>query len=1003
MAYQSELELRVKVVTKELDELEQRLNKLKNVNPFDVSGARKRSGGQAKQQLELKRAELNVDKSRLQLEQRLAVGRVKELNDRTKLVALLRQGQKIQASYARDSERAAAAARKQKSSAASSAIIGGAFPLLFGQGIGAAAGGGVGGAAGGFAGGQFGFGLSLVGTALGAAVDSFIENAGKLASSLKSPEEALKALETAGFTVSEKTKQAVDTLLEFGDVIGAQNIVFAELARTFGPDAVNQLAAYDQEQKKLNQTLEGLKAQLASELLPTLLGAAKAINVLKDSLGGITSIIPDWLKTFVDMGVKSTNVVGQIQLLLTEIGKITGRTEGPRAKAELSNLDERKQAELRLQQFKRQQELLTNAKTVQDIVLSYKKADADRAKQQRNYIRQAADIAENYEKQLASLREKVEDRILQLRLKAIAEENRALDIQGQNRLKRLDIEHQQALLQLQEQQASTGKRSDVAELERELTQIFQEYEKNSLSVEEQKAKLARDSALEVMKLELENEKFKVDIAKQVSQLNISTAKQVRAINENIAQRNNEVSRLSFAATKEENRIRLRGIDAEFKLLESQFKLLQEVSSEEQKSTISDIISDIGTALNDVKKAITFVQDVKPPKKISEVAGPALGGVSTARSDIEFERVLQARAKALQEQLNALDLQSAKGLTDLQTRLAAERNKSIDATNKLIYASNDALESQVNILNDLRSGYSKQQAAAVDAVRMQEKQQLRLIETYKEYIEKRIKQREGTIPVSQQAADPLLTTLRNELQLTEKTITQIDVAFLGLEQDAINATSSIAAYMQELGIGIYSVQDQVVSLATTIETEFASSMSSAIDVLVTGTGTVEETLQQMFNNIGKAFINMATQIIAKQLILITLQNLFRGLMTGQAPINPLKPLAITNPLVQQYDTSGNIPVVDIFEQRASGGPVGAGKTYMVGERGPELFVPKTSGAIIPNHALGGGTTSVTVNVDASGTNVSGNSNQASQLGKAISVAVQAELVKQKRPGGLLAGI
>lgn len=40
-------------------------------------------------------------------------------------------------------------------------------------------------------------------------------------------------------------------------------------------------------------------------------------------------------------------------------------------------------------------------------------------------------------------------------------------------------------------------------------------------------------------------------------------------------------------------------------------------------------------------------------------------------------------------------------------------------------------------------------------------------------------------------------------------------------------------------------------------------------------------------------------------------------------------------------------------RASGGPVDGGKTYLVGEQGPELFVPSSSGGIVPNHALGGG--------------------------------------------------
>ena len=39
-------------------------------------------------------------------------------------------------------------------------------------------------------------------------------------------------------------------------------------------------------------------------------------------------------------------------------------------------------------------------------------------------------------------------------------------------------------------------------------------------------------------------------------------------------------------------------------------------------------------------------------------------------------------------------------------------------------------------------------------------------------------------------------------------------------------------------------------------------------------------------------------------------------------------------------------------KAAGGPVSGGTTYMVGERGPELFTPSSSGTIIPNHRLGG---------------------------------------------------
>ena len=50
-------------------------------------------------------------------------------------------------------------------------------------------------------------------------------------------------------------------------------------------------------------------------------------------------------------------------------------------------------------------------------------------------------------------------------------------------------------------------------------------------------------------------------------------------------------------------------------------------------------------------------------------------------------------------------------------------------------------------------------------------------------------------------------------------------------------------------------------------------------------------------------------------------------------------------------------------RADGGPVGAGGAYVVGEEGPELFVPHSSGSIVPNGAMGssgGGSGGVTVN-------------------------------------------
>jgi tape measure domain-containing protein len=90
-------------------------------------------------------------------------------------------------------------------------------------------------------------------------------------------------------------------------------------------------------------------------------------------------------------------------------------------------------------------------------------------------------------------------------------------------------------------------------------------------------------------------------------------------------------------------------------------------------------------------------------------------------------------------------------------------------------------------------------------------------------------------------------------------------------------------------------------------------------------------------------------------------------------------------------------------KANGGPVKAGKPYIVGERQPELFVPRTSGTILPSTDIGGGSTTnnmITVNVDASGTSVQGNGSEADQLGQLIGGIVQATLVEESRAGGLL---
>jgi tape measure domain-containing protein len=177
-------------------------------------------------------------------------------------------------------------------------------------------------------------------------------------------------------------------------------------------------------------------------------------------------------------------------------------------------------------------------------------------------------------------------------------------------------------------------------------------------------------------------------------------------------------------------------------------------------------------------------------------------------------------------------------------------------------------------------------------------------------------------------------------------------------------------------------------------------SSSFQGIITGTQTAQEALASFFQNIAKSFLDMATEIIAQMVIMYAfkqLLGLFGGGGSGIGAVGNFS--GAFSGTASSFNPSSF--GMGLLPGRAKGGPVSSGQTYMVGERGPELFVPGRSGTIVANDKMGGGSTNVVVNVDAKGSSVEGNEQGANQLGRVISAAVQSELIKQQRPGGILA--
>jgi hypothetical protein len=170
------------------------------------------------------------------------------------------------------------------------------------------------------------------------------------------------------------------------------------------------------------------------------------------------------------------------------------------------------------------------------------------------------------------------------------------------------------------------------------------------------------------------------------------------------------------------------------------------------------------------------------------------------------------------------------------------------------------------------------------------------------------------------------------------------------------------------------QNQLIEKFGFISDEVATAVSSSIQAIVTGTGSIEEAFSTLFQNIGRAFIDLATQVLAQKAFLAVLNALNPGgsLFGGSSGFNlggfgSLKPDAGSG-------ASGFLTGVDFF---ANGGRPPVNRPSIVGERGPELFVPGTQGTIIPNEALarprsatGSRASTQTVNVNYSVTQING---------------------------------
>ena len=235
----------------------------------------------------------------------------------------------------------------------------------------------------------------------------------------------------------------------------------------------------------------------------------------------------------------------------------------------------------------------------------------------------------------------------------------------------------------------------------------------------------------------------------------------------------------------------------------------------------------------------------------------------------------------------------------------------------------------------------------------------------------------------------------------------------LAQATVDLKDKSKGFKEQFADGIKSMGDLTGNLANVAVSAFTSMSDKLHEFVVTGKASFSDFAQSLLSDLSRIFIRFAMfKLIGS---LIPGLGPFLGLgakgaviggrggppttMPDSVSLMAANGMAFAKNKIVPYAKGGIVGSPTLFKY-ASGG---ADRFGLMGEAGPEAIMPLRRGANgkLGVEASGSSIGNITVNVDASGSSVEGDAAQGNQLGQALGIAIQQELMKQQRPGGLLA--
>ena len=338
------------------------------------------------------------------------------------------------------------------------------------------------------------------------------------------------------------------------------------------------------------------------------------------------------------------------------------------------------------------------------------------------------------------------------------------------------------------------------------------------------------------------------------------------------------------------------------------------------------------------------------------------------------------------------------------------------------------EVQLFALEGAKAYKDQSQALRDNVTELQKRQELENAGVRQEVLESELKKSQLTRDYSRQVEE-----LRYEL--TQKKALEDPVAAEGISlriaaitqgyQDQKAAIEELTAAQiafndaqrfgqdNRIGMGIKEGAQQYVESIGTMREASAQLAQTGIKGVEDAIFSLVTTGKANFREFAADILKQTSRMIIQQLILRVIMQAIGaigggggGLGSSASNVAQYAPLpnAMGNAFAQNniipYAKGGIVDSPTLFKF-ANGGAM---RTGLMGEAGPEAIIPLKRGRDGKLGVSGGGSgaTVVNVSVDASGNSqVSGNAGQGEQLGRVVAQAVQAELIRQKRPGGLLA--